>query len=320
MEQTNSTVEEQENAKKPKTSSVTMKKPILYGICAALAVSLGCSGYFANSYLNTKNELDMASAGLEQAQTENSQLEKQRTTLLQESEDYSEHIETLQQQAESLEEKVLILNEEKEQLNDRLSTLEDSVATPQSYTIQTDGDTATFLSDVTIKGGNRVSDLMIRLTQLENDLSQIDASFTTASAEVDEALATYNIPSGTPVEGGIFSSGFNLTGDSSIGDGRVHKGVDFSTSSRLLPIQATAAGTVVTATFHPDFGYYVVIDHLNGYTTLYAHCSELTVSAGDKVKAGDIIGITGSTGISTGIHCHYEIQYNGSYVDPADYL
>ena len=128
------------------------------------------------------------------------------------------------------------------------------------------------------------------------------------------------IPSGWPVESRIVSTEFNPTADPSISDGRKHEGMDISTKSQIIPIYATADGVVVTANFDSGYGNQVIIDHGNGFTTLYAHCNELTVSAGDTVNKGDMIATTGNTGWSTGIHLHYEIMLNGVYQNPRDYI
>ena len=83
------------------------------------------------------------------------------------------------------------------------------------------------------------------------------------------------------------------------------------------PIYATEAGTVITARYNsPTAGNYVEIDHGNGYISRYLHNSALKVSVGDKVTKGQIIALAGSTGKSTGSHCHFEIRYNGVKVDP----
>ena len=74
------------------------------------------------------------------------------------------------------------------------------------------------------------------------------------------------------------------------------------------------------AEFDTVKGNYVKINHLNGFTTLYAHLADLEVEAGDTVEKGRILGRMGKTGQATGIHCHYEIQLNGIYQDPMDYL
>jgi len=148
-----------------------------------------------------------------------------------------------------------------------------------------------------------------------------DISFAVIDHKVTVAQDDKNhIPSGWPLESRIVSTEFNPTGDRSIGDGRKHEGMDISTRSQIIPIYASASGTVVTANYHRQYGYQVIIDHGNGYTTLYAHCNELMVSAGDTVKKGDIIATTGNTGWSTGIHLHYEIMLNGVHQDPRDYL
>ena len=64
----------------------------------------------------------------------------------------------------------------------------------------------------------------------------------------------------------------------------------------------------------------VKIDHQNGYVTYYAHCSKINVSVGDTVKKGDIISLVGSTGNSTGPHCHFEVRYNNERKNPLDYV
>ena len=89
------------------------------------------------------------------------------------------------------------------------------------------------------------------------------------------------------------------------------------TSVRLL---AAKDGVVITSKYVSSYGNYVVISHGSGNTTLYAHMSSRKVKAGDKVKQGQIIGVTGSTGVSSGPHLHYEITEKGSRVDPKKYL
>lgn len=147
-----------------------------------------------------------------------------------------------------------------------------------------------------------------------------DISFIMIADKVIDLANQNNIPSGWPVESRIVSTEFNPTGDHSISDGRKHEGMDISTRSQIIPIYATANGKVVTANFDSGYGYQVIIDHGNGFTTLYAHCNELLVNAGEEVKKGDVIATTGNTGWSTGIHLHYEVMLNGIYQNPRDYL
>lgn len=85
-------------------------------------------------------------------------------------------------------------------------------------------------------------------------------------------------------------------------------------------IVAADTGIVIIAENNPTYGYYVVIDHGNGWQTLYAQMSGFAVSVGQHVSAGDTIGYVGSTGLSTGNHCHFEMFYEGTAVSPRDYF
>ena len=98
-----------------------------------------------------------------------------------------------------------------------------------------------------------------------------------------------------------------------------HLGTDIG-ASYGTPVVSYQAGTVLIASYHWSYGNYVVVDHGNGLSTLYAHMSALTVSAGQSVSAGQQVGLVGSTGSSTGPHLHFEVRINGSNVDPAPYL
>ncbi len=98
-----------------------------------------------------------------------------------------------------------------------------------------------------------------------------------------------------------------------------HKGADIVAKSGT-PILATAGGEVITAYFHFSYGNYVVIDHGNGWRSLYAHCSELLVQTGDTVERGQEIARVGSTGNTTGNLCHFELYCGGTRVSAQDYF
>lgn len=99
-----------------------------------------------------------------------------------------------------------------------------------------------------------------------------------------------------------------------------HKGVDIGGVGYTTNVLATKAGVVITSKLSSSYGNYVVISHGPGNTTLYAHMSSRAVKEGDTVTQGQVIGVTGNTGISRGAHLHYEITENGSRVNPLDYL
>lgn len=103
------------------------------------------------------------------------------------------------------------------------------------------------------------------------------------------------------------------------GDGRNHKGLDMA-ANRGTPIFAAGGGTVTYAGYDSDFGYNVVIQHSNGISTRYAHANALSVSRGQVVNQGDMVGTVGSTGYSTGNHLHFEVIVNGTRVNPAPYI
>ena len=96
---------------------------------------------------------------------------------------------------------------------------------------------------------------------------------------------------------------------------RFHSGIDIGAADGAAIIAADG-GTVVSAGWSGGYGNCVMIDHGNGYTTLYAHMSSMAVSSGQAVSRGDTIGYVGSTGVSTGPHLHYEVRQGGSTVDP----
>lgn len=98
-----------------------------------------------------------------------------------------------------------------------------------------------------------------------------------------------------------------------------HRGIDIIRLGYNIygaNIYAANDGTVVTATNHYSYGNYILINHGGGYATLYAHCSKLLVKSGDEVKRGQVIGLIGSTGNSTGNHLHFEVRINGVVQDP----
>ena len=123
-----------------------------------------------------------------------------------------------------------------------------------------------------------------------------------------------------PVAGDYsITSRFGTRVDPITGAVKTHGGTDIA-AAQGTPIVAAADGTVIAATYNAGgYGYYVKIQHDGTYSTLYGHCSALLVSAGQTVKQGQVIAKVGSTGYSTGPHCHFEVTQNGIRVDALRY-
>ncbi len=100
----------------------------------------------------------------------------------------------------------------------------------------------------------------------------------------------------------------------------MHTGIDFVAKTGT-PVIATADGVVEVAGVKGNgYGIHVDLNHGFGYVTRYGHLSRVTVSIGQKIKRGDVVGYTGNTGLSKGPHLHYEIEKNGSKINPIDYF
>lgn len=120
---------------------------------------------------------------------------------------------------------------------------------------------------------------------------------------------------GYPTSSRTISAGFP-----NYSSGRYHGGVDFPVPSGSN-IYAADSGTVIIAkNLNYSYGHYLVIDHGNGLSTLYAHNTTLLVGVGTHVNKGQVIALSGSTGNSTGPHCHFEVLLNGNQVNPMNYL
>ena len=115
------------------------------------------------------------------------------------------------------------------------------------------------------------------------------------------------------------TSEFGYRSDPFTGETRGHTGMDLAVPTGT-PIRAALPGTVTVSQYNSSYGYYVMIDHGNGLSTLYGHNSQLLAQVGQTVEAGDIISLSGSTGRSTGPHLHFEVRVNGERTNPRAYL
>jgi murein DD-endopeptidase MepM/ murein hydrolase activator NlpD len=121
-----------------------------------------------------------------------------------------------------------------------------------------------------------------------------------------------------PVDSPV-GSGFGMRYHPILHVNRPHRGLDFSAPSGT-PIRAADSGVVIWSGWFGAFGKLVIIDHGGDLTTLYAHTSRIVVSKGDAVARGQLVAYSGSTGLATGPHLHFEIRRNGTPVDPLGYL
>ena len=143
-----------------------------------------------------------------------------------------------------------------------------------------------------------------------------DAAATTSDSVDSEELPTIGFA--MPVAG-RFSSSFGLRSDPFTGELREHGGVDIAAAAGT-PVAAAAAGKVTYSGWLGSFGRVVILEHQDGYKSIYGHLSETDVLAGQELVAGQPLGKVGSTGRSTGPHLHFEVARNGVKLDPGQWL
>lgn len=172
------------------------------------------------------------------------------------------------------------------------------------------------------------------IKSLESDISATTSAYNKAkeednklNQELEAYLKSLQSQTQTVYVGGEFiwplpghtyiSSGFGWRTLNGVRE--FHRGIDIP-APYGTPIKASNGGTVVTATMHSSYGNYVVINHGGGKSTLYAHMSSIAVGVNQTLSQGDVIGYVGSTGYSTGNHCHVEVRINGEAQNPLNYL
>ncbi len=127
-----------------------------------------------------------------------------------------------------------------------------------------------------------------------------------------------NVPLGAPVPG-VLTSRFGQRIDPINGKPAYHRGVDIR-GPRGSDVKATADGSVIEQNYDKYSGRYILLDHGNGFRTKYAHLKKILVQKGDTVARGEVIGLVGNSGRSTGPHVHYEIHYDDKIVNPTRFV
>jgi murein DD-endopeptidase MepM/ murein hydrolase activator NlpD len=173
----------------------------------------------------------------------------------------------------------------------------------------------------TLEVKRRYRSLMSQIHSSETEIANLSAA---AKDYREKKLAEYRAqlasrtPSLWPCPG-FFTSPYGYRVHPIYGTGRFHAGCDIA-APMGTEIRATAAGTVITSGWLGGYGQAIEIDHGSGLTTLYGHCSQLIAPVGTVVRKGQVVARVGSTGQSTGPHCHYEVHIGGETTDPAPYL
>lgn len=170
-----------------------------------------------------------------------------------------------------------------------------------------------------VEGKNKIESTVTRVNSAI--VSQVVNQESVISSPVNEVIEKGSKKRPTGVGTGTFSAPVAGTITSKYGPRKsgFHTGMDLAIAPGT-PVKAADEGKVIFAGYKGNYGNLVIIDHQNGYVTYYAHNSSLNVAVGDIVAKGDVIAAVGSTGNSTGPHCHFEIRINGSTVDPYPYL
>lgn len=157
-------------------------------------------------------------------------------------------------------------------------------------------------------------DQMLRQTEI-----QLESYSEVLSVLEKERKIRGGTPSIRPLRGGFLSSRYGRRMDPFLGEVVHHSGLDYR--ARMgAPVLSTADGVVSFARSNGGFGLMIEINHENGFSTRYAHLSKLLVTRGQKVKRGEIIGLVGNTGHSTGSHLHYEVLFRKAQRDPLQYV
>jgi murein DD-endopeptidase MepM/ murein hydrolase activator NlpD len=169
-------------------------------------------------------------------------------------------------------------------------------------------------------GTMAVPDLTAALDALETQLIDRQRQLTALESLMStRSLGERIMPGGWPIVGGWISSRFGYRSDPFHGRGAFHAGVDFAAPPGTKVI-ATGPGVVSFSGYKEGYGYVVEITHPTGYLTRYGHNSRNLVREGQTVQKGESIAVIGSTGRSTGVHVHFEVERDGKTVNPTQYL
>ena len=231
-------------------------------------------------------------------------------------------MEEIEAQKQKLEEKRNQLNADKKSLETDKAALQKNINDISSTKADLDSEAAECnaqmrkLSKQSSEYQEAIETDQKQLQQVQNDISAaIAAAGSHGSGSISGSHGSGNGRLRYPTDSRSISAGYP-----NYSSGRYHGGIDFPVSTGSN-VYAAASGTVILVKYlNYSYGRYLIIDHGDGLSTLYAHNSQILVSVGEKVSAGQVVAKSGSTGNSTGPHCHFEVRVNGSQVNPLNYL
>jgi murein DD-endopeptidase MepM/ murein hydrolase activator NlpD len=159
--------------------------------------------------------------------------------------------------------------------------------------------------------------LEAELEQMAYAITRLDASLDgLRSRWTEESQRLSQLPAALPIAGGFYmSSGFGVRPDPLTGQRSLHEGVDF-VAPVGTPVRATGGGQVRRSDWAGDHGQLIEIEHAEGFRSRYAHLNKRLVQVGQVVEAGQVIGLLGDSGRTTGAHLHYEVEHRGKLLDP----
>jgi murein DD-endopeptidase MepM/ murein hydrolase activator NlpD len=232
-------------------------------------------------------------------------------------------MEEIEKEKADLEQKRTELSEDKTKLESDKKELTDNIATIKESKAEL-ADEVSECNALIKKLSNQSAEYQESIDENESQLAKVESQIKAAYAAASKGTGSISGSTGNGTHSGTLGYPTSYTsisaGYPNYSSGRYHGGVDFPCPSGTS-VCAAASGTVIVAkNLNYSYGHYLIIDHGNGLSTLYAHNTTLLVSVGDTVSKGQVIAKSGSTGNSTGPHCHFEVRVNGTRVNPMNYL
>lgn len=282
-------------------------------IATALAVSSLKISAFDNILSSINKELQTKEAINSKLASETNKI---KNSFESEKNNYEAELQELEKKAEEAQKKLEELEKIKQDIYNKISSKNAPISLPSDLSETAMGGPSMNLPE-TNSESKYVNALYDSVTY---SLDRATAEFSELSKQVDIAIPYFEAyPSIFPVSGKFTSMVGFRSNPFSYSNTEYHSGLDIK-ADMYTDVKATGAGVVKFAGYQGSYGNLVIVDHGYGIETRYGHNSSLLVKVGDRVKRGDVIAKSGSTGRSTGPHVHYEIRLNNEVQNPFDYV